>query len=133
MFRSKKTASDFVVELPRGTFLKTEAGYFYVMSLTSRYKFITKRVLDSWSPQRLVELPESHPSVTNLKVFSKMKFRDGSLLYSQANGKMYLVSDKKLRHIVSPDILTSLNLKRNEAVWVSEAEIKLHEEGAPLS
>ncbi len=62
-----------------------------------------------------------------------MKFRNGSLLYSQADGKMYLISDNKARHITSPDILTGLGIRRQDAVWVSEDEIKLHEEGAPLN
>lgn len=64
---------------------------------------------------------------------AKMKFRDGSLLYSQADGKMYLVSDKKRRHITNPDWLDTLGVKRSDAVWVSIAEINLNEEGEPLN
>jgi hypothetical protein len=62
-----------------------------------------------------------------------MKFRNGSLLYSQASGRMYLVSANKLRHIINPDVLTALGRKRSAAVWVSLDEINLHEKGEPLA
>jgi hypothetical protein len=120
-------------EYPQGTFLETERGYFYVASPFKRYRFTTTRVLDSWSPQRIVKTTEDNPAVKKMKIAAKMKFRNGSLLYSQADGKMYLVSENKVRHITSPDILTGLNMVRNDAVWVSSDEIKLHEEGVPLS
>lgn len=121
-----------ISEYPKGTFLQTEKGFFFVHSETGRYRFITKRVLESWCPHRVVQTTEDNPAVQKLKVIAKMKFRNGSLLYSQADGKMYLIVDGQARHIVSPDILTALNMRRQDAVWVSEAEIKLHPEGAVL-
>lgn len=117
---------------PEGIYLQTEKGYFYVFSPKTRYSFLTKRVLDSWSPQRIVVASESDEAVRRLVVFSKMKFRNGSLLYSQASGKMYLVSEYKLRHITDPDVLEHFNMRRSDAIWVSEAEIKLHEIGEAL-
>lgn len=133
MFRKSRLPTTPLSDYPQGTFLKTEKGYFYVVSATRRFRFTTTRVLESWSPQRIVDTYEDHPAVKKLKVASKMKFRNGSLLYCQADGKMYLVSDNKVRHITSPDILTGLSMSRQSAVWVSDAEIKLHEEGEPLS
>src|SRR6478752_1305125 len=103
--RRKKQSSPTALtltNLPVGTFIKTEAGHFYVFSDKHRYRFTTTRVLDSWKPQRVVSCSESDAAVAKLKVFSKMKFRNGSLLYCQADGKMYLVSENKLRHITSP-------------------------------
>ena len=133
--RKKQTAHQSqttLSEFPHGTFLSTENGFFYVLSPEKRFRFTTKRVLESWSPQRITTASEEDPAVKKMRIASKMKFRDGSLLYSQASGKMYLVSNKKVRHITSPDILTALNMRRQDAVWVSEEEIKLHEEGEPL-
>lgn len=120
-------------EFPQGTFIHTEAGYFMVTGAGRRFRFSTTRVLNSWAPQRIVSTTEDNPAVKKLKVVAKMKFRNGSLLYSQADGKMYLVSDNKVRHITNPDILTGLNIARQDAVWVSIDEIKLHEEGEPLN
>lgn len=62
-----------------------------------------------------------------------MKFRNGSLLYCQADGKMYLVSENKVRHITNPDVLPNIGAKREDAVWVSLEEINLHEKGVPLN
>lgn len=120
-------------EYPQGTFLKTELGHFYVYSNTARYRFTTNRVLESWSPQRISEASEKDPAVEKLTIFAKMKFRNGSLLYCQANGKMYLISGNKARLITNPDWLTHLNFKRSDAVWVSLDEINLHEIGANLN
>lgn len=96
-------------------------------------RFITDRVLESWAPQRIIETSEAEPAVQRLRVSSKMKFRNGSLLYSQASGKMYLVSDSKLRHITNPDVLEGLGAQRDDAVWVGMDEINLHEMGEPLN
>ena len=129
---SKKIVSPQPTDYPIGTFLKTEQGYFYVRGETKRFRFITQRVLDSWSPSRVVNCSESDPGVKKLKVTSKMLFRDGSLLYSQADGKMYLISGNKRRHIINPDWLEALGINRNRVPWVSLDEINLHEEGEPL-
>lgn len=119
-------------EIPPGSFIETEHGYFYVVSTERRYK-ATPRVLQSWSPQRIIGCSETEPAVKRLKVAAKLKFRNGSLLYSQSTGKMYLVSDNKLRHITNPDILVLLGVRRQDAVWVSQDEINLHEVGMELN
>lgn len=134
MFQKKSRRSLLTsdpVEYPSGVFIHTEKGYFYIVSQTKRFRITTKRILNSWSPQVIVETTEA--SAKNYRIAAKMKFRNGSLLYSQSDGKMYLVSDNKLRHIVSPDVLLRLNRSRSEAVWVSEEEINLHEKGDILA
>lgn len=132
MPRKHKYPTKALNEYPQGTFIKSEKGYFYVLSSARRLRFTSTRVLDSWAPQRIVEVSESDAAVSKMRVAGKMKFRNGSLLYCQADGKMYLVSDNKIRHIRSPDILSGLNMRRQDAVWVSYDETQLHEEGVPL-
>lgn len=132
MLTKKQRYSD-LKEIPAGTFIRTEKGYFYVYSNTRRYPFPTLRCMQSWSPQRVLKLSEDTPAVKKLKTIGKMKFRDGSLLANLADGKLYLVSEKKVRHITNPDVLVNLGIDRYRAVWVSDAEIKLHEEGEPLN
>ena len=114
-------------------FFETEKGYFYAFSNTQRYRFISKRVLDSWNPYFISKIKEDDPAVQKMKVVAKMKFRSGSLLYCQADGKMYLISNNKARHIKNPDWLEGLGLTNKDAVWVSEDEINLHEIGEPLT
>lgn len=118
--------------IPPGSFIKTEAGLFYVHTPGKRKKFISSRVLDSWSPPRVLELSEKHKNVASLVLVGKMLFRDGSLLYHSATGSIYLVSGFKLRLIDNPDYLSLLGVKQHDAVWVSSQEIQLHEMGENL-
>lgn len=129
LFKKKRLPTS-PTKYPNGTFIETEDGYFYIATDTKRYKITTRRVLDSWSPHRVTQSTEA--ALSKYRIASKLKFRNGSLLYSQSDGKMYLVSDQKIRHIRNPDVLDLIGAVRADAVWVSEAEIKLHEEGVPL-
>lgn len=131
MFRRKTQRPFQESEIPVGSFIKTEKGYFYVQSSNRRYRFTTDRVLQSWSPQRIIECSEDNTAVMKLKIFAKMQFRNGSLLYSQSDGNMYLVSENKLRPITNANWLNYFD--RKDAVWVSQEEMNLHDMGAPLS
>lgn len=46
---------------------------------------------------------------------------------------MYLIADGHRRHITNPDWLDWLGVARKDAVWVSQAEIELHDEGEKLT
>lgn len=132
MFRRKKRTSlpTTPTDYPNGTYIKTEKGYFYIAN-GKRYRFISKRVLDSWHPHRVVETTEA--AVSRYRVAAKMGFRNGSLIHNIADGKIYLVSDNKRRHVTSPDVLERLGASRTDVVSVSLAEIKLQELGDDLN
>lgn len=134
MFKTKsKPRNKFKIsKYPPGLFIETEKGFFYTLD-TKRLPIITERCLDSWSPTRVIQTSEEHPAVKRLSVGVPMKFRNGSLLYSQASGRMYLISQGKLRHITNPDVLPEIGYRSREAVWVSLDEINLHEKGEPLN
>jgi len=59
----------------------------------------------------------------------KLGFRDGTLIKSVADGKMYLVAQNKLRHIVDPDSFNRYGLDRSKMIEVSEKEISAHDLG----
>jgi hypothetical protein len=46
-----------------------------------------------------------------------------------ADGKMYLLSQNKLRQIVDPDVFGRYGLDRSKVVEVSDSEVKAHEIG----
>lgn len=117
-------------EYPAGTFIKTEKGYFYVVNKTKRYRITSLRVLASWSPQRVAESTEA--AVAHLRVASKMKFRNGSLIHSLSDGRIYLIEEGLRRHVTSPDALTRIGAVQSEAVTVSRDEINLHQPGEDL-
>lgn len=133
--KSKKALPTSPVDYPSGVFVHTEKGYFYIASPTKRYRCLTARVVTSWAPPRIVETTEA--AVANYKIAAKLKFRNGSLLQSMGDGKLYFISEGKRRHIQSPDwcerIGTSVRECYNTCIRVSTDEINLHEEGAPLT
>ena len=56
-------------------------------------------------------------------------FRDGSLIHDISDGRIYLISDSKRRHIVDPDVLEWLD---SEIIKVGQKEIFVHPEGEKL-
>jgi len=118
------------VVYPVGSFIETEAGYFYISGPAKRFR-LTKRVLDSWAPHRVVVTSEA--AVQKYKAWGKMPFRNGSLINNIADGKIYLIENGKRRHITSPDALERLGASFNDVVPVSLDEINLHEIGEVLS
>jgi hypothetical protein len=68
-------------------------------------------------------------ALSGIKLVGKLGFRDGTLIKNVADGKMYLVSQNKLRHIVDPDTFNRYGLDRSKVVEVSEKEILAHDLG----
>jgi len=116
---------------PLGTVVSTERGYFYLKSNSFRLRISSKQVLDSWKFHRIVETSEK--AVSNYRIMNKLGFRQGSLIYNIADGKMYLIEDNKRRWITSPDALERINASKDEALTVSNEDIKLHTLGEPLN
>lgn len=131
MFRARaKSLPSTPVEYPIGTFIETEKGYFYIATPAKRYRLLSERVLVSWRPHRLVKTTEA--AVQRYRISAKMKFRNGSLLYNLADGKLYLVEEGKRRHITNPDVFPRIGATTREAVTVSQTELNLHELGEEL-
>lgn len=116
---------------PIGSFIETENGYFYIVNSTKRYRISTHRCLVSWRPHRVIKTTEA--AVGKYRIASKMKFRNGSLIWNISNGTLYLIESGKRRAIISPDALTRIGAVYDDAVPVSLDEIKLHEVGEDLS
>ena len=132
--QAKNQPSQFQISsYPPGTFIHTEKGWYYVLNEVKRLPIITRRTLDSWNPPVVAEASEAHQGVKKLKIGVPLKFRNGSLLYSHASGRMYLISQGKLRHVTNPDVVEALGYNLKDAVWVSLDEINLHEKGEPLN
>lgn len=121
------------VEYPSGLFVQTEKGYFYIAAPGKRYRFTTKRALESYAPQRVVKTTEA--ALKNYRVVKKMKFRNGSLIHNIADGKVYYISEGKRRHLTSPEAFDKVGAERNRryVVSVSIEEINLHPEGEPIT
>lgn len=133
MTRKKTTGKSLNSEptvYPLGSFVKTELGYFFILTSVKRLRLTTKRAVESWSPHRIILTTEA--ACKNYRITAKMKFRNGSLLHSYADGKIYLIEEGKRRHITSPDALERVGGTMKDAISVSQDELKLHETGEEL-
>lgn len=128
----KNTSSISIVSqptnFPSGIAVQTDKATYWIKD-GKRYRLISERATKSWS---FTTVKATETALSGIKLVGKLGFRDGSLIKNIADGKMYLVSQNKLRHIVDPDIFTRYGLDRSNLIEVSEAEIKAHDIGETL-
>jgi hypothetical protein len=111
--------------VPSGLIAHTSSGYFYIKG-EKRFKFVSDRAMLSWSLP-IVETVDQ--MLSNLKPAGILGFRDGSLIQDISDGKIYLVSDSKRRHITDPDVLEWLN---TDIIKIGQKELFVHSEGEEL-
>lgn len=114
---------------PSGLAVKTEKAVYWIKD-GKRYKIISDRAEKSWG---FVTANATENAIAHLKVVGKLGFRDGSLIKNISDGKIYLISQNKKRHIVSPDVFIRYGLSRDAIIEVSDAESKMHELGEDLN
>lgn len=121
------------VEYPTGIAVRNEVGSYYrIHSDGKRYRIPTRAILDSWLFTFVVDTTEA--ALKNYPIaLTKIGFRDGTLLNNIADGRLYLVSAGRLRHVTSPAVLERLGATRDDAVTVSDAEINLMKQGAEIT
>ena len=113
---------------PSGLAVTTDKATYWIKD-GKRYKLISDRAAKSWS---FTTVNATEAALSGIKLVGKLGFRDVALIKNIADGKMYLVSQNKLRHIVDPDIFNKYGLDRSQVIEVSEAEIKAHDIGELL-
>ena len=128
----KTTKSTLIVSqptnFPSGLAVKTDKATYWIKD-GKRYKLISDRAAKSWM---FTTVNATEAALSGIKLVGSLGFRDGALIKNIADGKMYLVSQNKLRHIVDPDIFNRYGLDRSKLIEVSEAEIKAHDIGEIL-
>ena len=113
---------------PSGIAVKTDKDTYWIKD-GKRYRLISDRAAKSWS---FTTVNATEAALTGFKVAGKLGFRDGALIKNIADGKIYLVSQNKLRHIVDPDSFTKYGLDRSKIIEVSEAEVSAHDLGESI-
>lgn len=119
------------VDYPSGICVKTEKAAYLIQRDGKRYRIPTKAIMDSWNFPLMVDTTEAALSKYPVAVL-KLGFRDGSLLNNIADGKLYIVSAGKLRHVVDPAVFDRLGINHLMARVVSDAEIKMMKQGEPI-
>ena len=113
---------------PSGIAVKTDKDTYWIKD-GKRYRLISNRAAESWC---FTTVLATESALSGIKIAGKLGFRDGSLIKNLADGKMYLISQNKKRHIVDPDSFSKYGLNRSKIVEVSESEINSHELGENL-
>ena len=116
------------VMLPSGLAVKTDSGVYWVKD-GKRFKLISDRAAKSWSFPTVLATDKA---VAGIKIVGKLGFRDGTLIKNIADGKIYLISQNKRRHIVSPDSFEKYGLNISNIVEVSDSETNMHDLGENL-
>jgi hypothetical protein len=101
----------------------------YLVKGDKRFKFVSSRARDSWN-LRIVKTTEF--AMSAYKVAGIVGFRDGTLIRDISTHKIYLISDYKKRHVVSPDTFKNLGYSMKDVLLVSSKETIVHQEGEPL-
>lgn len=113
---------------PSGIAVKTDKGIYWIKD-GKRFKLISDRAAKSWMFTTVVA---TESAVSGMKLAGKLGFRDGTLIKNIADGKLYLISQNKKRHIVDPDTFDKYGLDRSQVIEVSAFETSMHELGEEL-
>jgi hypothetical protein len=113
---------------PSGIAVKTDKNTYWIKD-SKKYKLISDRAAKSWL---FTTVNATEESLYSIKLAGKLGFRDGTLIKNISDGKMYLVSQNKLRHISDPDLFLKYGLDRSKVIEVSDSEIKSHDLGENL-
>ena len=120
------------VSYPIGTYVETPSGLFYISGTDKRYRIVSSRVLDSWSPPRVVKTSDA--AVRKYRITAKLRFRNGSLIWNLADAKLFLIESGKRRLISSPDIIDRLGIDCSKhVIVVSDEEVRMHPLGEELN
>lgn len=113
---------------PTGLAVKTDKATYWIKD-GKRFRLISERAEASWMFPTVLATEQA---LSGMKVVGKLGFRDGTLIKNISDGKMYLISQNKRRHIKDPDVFIKYGLDRSSLVEVSESEVEMHELGEDL-
>jgi hypothetical protein len=130
LLRNTKTSLTILqpTNFPSGIAVKTDKDTYWIKD-GKRYRLISDRAAQSWC---FTTVLATEAALSGIKLVGKLGFRDGTLIKNVADGKMYLVSQNKLRHIVDPDSFNRYGLDRSKMIEISEKEISAHDLGENL-
>ena len=113
---------------PSGIAVKTDKATYWIKD-NKRYKLISDRAAESWL---FTTVNATETAVSGIKLVGKLGFRDGTLIKNISDGKLYLISQNKRRHIIDPDVFNKYGLDRSKLIEVSDLEAAMHDLGDDL-
>lgn len=130
LFKNTKTTSVISqpTNFPSGIAVQTDRATYWIKD-GKRYKLISDRAAKSWT---FTTVNATESALSGIKLVGKLGFRDGTLIKNISDGKIYLISQNKRRHITSPDMFDNFGLDRSKIIEVSDDEINMHNLGESL-
>lgn len=129
LFKTTKTVLiSNPTNFPSGLAVKTDKAIYWIKD-GKRYKIISDRAAQSWS---FATVNATEAALSGFKLVGKLGFRDGTLIKNISDGKIYLISQNKKRHITSPDVFDNFGLDRSKVIEVGEEEVNMHNLGDNL-
>ena len=116
---------DYTPLVPSGLIAHTESGFFYIKG-NKKFTFISERAMKSWD---LPIIKTKDSVMSGYPRAGMLGFRDGTLVKDISDGKIYLISDSKRRHVIDPDVLEWLN---TDIIQIGQKELFVHSEGDKL-
>lgn len=127
----KSTPSPLITSptnFPSGLAVKTETGIYWIKD-GKKFKLISDKAAKSWS---FTTVNAADSAIKNFKLAGKLGFRDGTLIKDISDGKLYLISQNKRRHITDPEVFVRYGLDRSNLIEVSKTDAAMHDEGEEL-
>lgn len=129
LFKTTKTVLiSSPTNFPSGLAVKTDKATYWIKD-GKRYKIISDRAAQSWS---FTTVNATEAALSGFKIVGKLGFRDGALIKNISDGKIYLISQNKRRHITNPDVFDNFGLDRSKIIEVGEEEVNMHNLGDNL-
>ena len=130
LFKNTKNISTISqpTNFPSGIAVQTDKATYWIKD-GKRYKLISDRAAQSWC---FTTVKATEAALSGIKLVGKLGFRDGTLIKNIADGKMYLISQNKKRHVVDPDSFIRYGLDRSSIIEVSDMEANAHDIGENL-
>ena len=125
---TKSTLITSQTNFPSGIAVHTDKATYWIKD-GKRYRLISDRAAKSWA---FTTVNATEQALSGMKLVGKLGFRDGTLIKNIADGKMYLISQNKKRHVVDPDSFIRYGLDRSSIIEVSDTEANAHDIGENL-
>ena len=123
--KSQQPIKSFTPNVPSGLIAQTEKGYYYIKG-KKRFKLVSERAMETWN---LPVINTKEEKMAGIPIMGILGLRDGTIAKDISDGKIYLISDSKRRHITNPDVLIWMN---SSIIDVSQKDISVHVEGDPI-
>lgn len=119
---------------PNGRLLRSKqtGGIVYVDSQNTRHPIFSREIYRSQFRGQ-TSIPVDGTTIDALPLGDPVLFRDGELIGTKVDGRIYFVSNGQRRPIPSPQVFRQLGFKTKNIIWTSDRAIAIHPVGEPLS